>query len=142
MGFSLIAAAANIGLAIVMAIEIIVGTTIPTVTNVQNSFDEMRERAIEQVQTDINISSITSEVNGSNYDINITVENTGSVTLKTTYFNILINGIDKPFSCSKKYLYPENEVYFNVSNLQATGDTRLKIITNNGISNYYDFTLP
>jgi len=78
----------------------------------------------------------------SNYDINITVENTGSVTLKTTYFNILINGIDKPFSCSKKYLYPENEVYFNVSNLQATGDTRLKIITNNGISNYYDFTLP
>ncbi len=142
MGFSLIAAAAIIGLSIVMAIEIIVSTTIPTVNDVHNAFDNMRDRSIEQVQTDINITGITSEVNGSNYDINITVENTGSVTLKTIYFNILVNGTDKPFSCSKTYLYPEKEVYFNVSNLQGIGNRRLKVITNNGISNYYDFTLP
>ena len=142
MGFSLIAAAAIIGLSIVMAIEIFVGTTIPTVTDLHDAFNDMRDRAIEQVQTNINITSITSEVNGSNYDINITVENTGSVTLKTTYFNILVNGTDKPFSCSKTYLHPENEVYFNVSSLLGTGNRRLKLITNNGISNYYDFNLP
>ena len=141
MGFSLIAATAIIGLAIVMSIEIFVSTTIPTITDINNAFDEMKDRSIEKVQTDINITDVTYEINGSNYDINITVENTGSITLKTKYFNILINGTDKPFSYSKTYLHPKNEVYFNVSSIQGTGDRRLKVVTNNGISDYYDFTI-
>lgn len=142
MGFSLVAAAAIIGVSILMAIEIIVGSTVPTLTDVHDSFDNMRDRAIDQVQTDINITDVTSEINGSNYDINVTVENTGSTTLETTYFNILINGTDKEFTCSKSYLHPENEVYFNVSSLQGTGERRLKVVTDNGISDYYEFTLP
>ena len=142
MGFSLVAAAAIIGVSILMAIEILAGTTIPTITDVYDSFDDMRDRAIDQVQTDINITDVTSEANGSNYDINITVENIGSTTLETVYFNILINGVEKQFTCSKSYLHPENEVYFNVSSLQGTGDRRLKVVTDNGISDYYDFTLP
>ena len=141
MGFSLVAAAAIISVSIVMAIEIIVGTTIPTVTDVHDSFDEMKDRAIDQVQTDINITGISSVTNGSNYDINITVENTGSTTLEIAYFNILINGTEKVFTCSNSYLFPENEVYFNVSSLQGTGERRLKIVTDNGISDYYEFTL-
>jgi flagellar protein FlaF len=142
MGFSLVAAAAIIGVSIVMAIEIIVGTTIPTITDVNDSLDDMRDRAIYQVQTDINITAVTSEVNGSNYDINITIENTGSVTLETSYFNILVNGTENKFSCSSSYLHPENEVFFNVSSLQGTGPRKLKVVTDNGISDYYDFTLP
>lgn len=142
MGFSLAAAAAIIGVSILMAIEIIVGTTIPTINNVHDSFDDMRDRTIDQVQTDINITDVAYETNGSNYDINITVGNTGSTTLETAYFNILVNGTDKEFTCSKSYLHPENEVYFNVSNLQGTGPRRLKVVTDNGISDYYEFTLP
>jgi len=142
MGFSLAAAAAIIGVSILMVIEIIVGTTIPTITDVHDSFDDMRDRAIDQIQTDINITDVTSEANGSNYDINVTVENTGSTTLETVYFNILINGTEKDFACSKSYLHPENEVYFNVSSLQGTGPRRLKVVTNNGVSDYYEFTLP
>ncbi|MCK4366194.1 MAG: hypothetical protein KAW45_09085 [Thermoplasmatales archaeon] len=141
MGFSLVAAAAIICVSIVMAIEIIVGTTIPTMTNVHDSLDEMRDRAIDQIQTDINITSVTSEVNGSDHDINVTLENIGSISLETKYFNILINGTDAKFTCSSSYLHPENEVYFNVSSLESTGPRRLKIITDNGISDYYDFTL-
>jgi archaellum component FlaF (FlaF/FlaG flagellin family) len=102
----------------------------------------MRDRAIEQIQTDVNITDVTSQVNGSNRDINITVENIGSTTLETGDFNILINGTENTFTCSKEYLHPENEVYFNVSSLQGSGDRRLKVITENGISDYYDFTLP
>jgi flagellar protein FlaF len=141
MGFSLVAAAAIIGLSIIMVIEIIVGTTVPTVVDVQDSFEDMKNRAIEQVQTNINITDVTSETNGSDFDINITVENTGSVTLETKNFNILVNGTVMQFSASKSYLYPEKEVYFNVSSLSGTGDRRLKIITNNGISDFYDFNL-
>ena len=141
MGFSLAAATAIIGVSIIMAIEIIVGTTIPTVENVHDAFDEMRDRTIDQVQTDINITSVTVEVNGSDHDINITVENTGSITLDTLDFDILVNGTRNSFTCSKTYLHPENEVYFNVSSLKSTGPRRLKVITNNGISDYYEFTI-
>lgn len=142
MGFSLVGAAAIIGVSILMGIEIIVSTTIPTLIDVHDAFDDMRDRAIAQVQTDINITDVNSIANGSNYDINITLENTGSVTLETTFFNILINGTKNDFSCSKSYIHPENKVYFDVSNLSGSGLRRLKVVTNNGISDYYEFTLP
>ena len=142
MGFSLVGAAAIIGVSLLMVIEIIVSTTIPTLTDVHSAFDEMNDRAIAQVQTDINITEVNSIVNGSNYDINITVENTGSITLETTFFDILINGTKNDFSCSNFYIHPENIVYFIVSNLSGSGINRLKIVTNNGISDYYEFILP
>lgn len=142
MGFSLVAAAAIIGVSVLMAIEIIVSTTIPTLTDVHDAFEDMRDRAIDKVQTEINITDVSSEANGSNYDINVTVENTGSVTLETAYFDILINGTKNEFTCSKSYLHPENEVYFNVSSLSGSGKRRLKVVTNNGISDYYEFILP
>lgn len=142
MGFSLVAAAAIIGVAIVMAIEIIVGTTIPTITDVHESLKDMKNRAIDQIQTEISVTDVTSTANGSNYDINITIDNTGSVSLETGYFNILINGTEKAFTSSKRFIYPENEVYINVYNFQDTGSLRLKVVADNGISDYYDFTIP
>jgi archaellum component FlaF (FlaF/FlaG flagellin family) len=141
MGLSLTAAAAIIGVSIIMAIEIIAGTVIPTIENVNESFDEMHKRSIEQIQTNINITSVTSEVNESYHDINITVKNTGKTTLETSNFNILLNGTILSFTCSKKYLYPENVVYFNVSGIEDTGIRMLKVITNNGISDYYEFII-
>jgi archaellum component FlaF (FlaF/FlaG flagellin family) len=141
MGFSLVAAAAIIGVSVLIAIEVIVGTTVPTLTNVHESFKDMKDRAINQVQTDINITSVTTEVNGSNTDINITIENIGSISLETSYFYILINGTSNVFTCSNLFLHPEDEVYFNVSSLSSTGPRRLKVVTNLGISDYYDFTI-
>jgi archaellum component FlaF (FlaF/FlaG flagellin family) len=142
MGFSLVGAAAIIGVSILMIIEIIVSTGVPTITNVDEAFDEMRNRAVDQVQTDINITGVTSLVNGSGYDINITVENTGSVSLETGNFDILINGTINDFSCSKSYIHPQNIVYFNIPSITGLGAQKLKVITNNGISDYYEFILP
>ena len=142
MGFSLVGAAAIIGVSILMIIEIIISNGVPTITNVEEAFDEMRNRAIDQVQTDINITGVTSVVNGSGYDINITVENSGSVTLETANFDILINGTINDFSCSKSYIHPENNVYFDVPSITGSGSQKLKVVTNNGISDYYEFTLP
>ena len=141
MGFSLVGAAAIIGVSVLMCLEIIMSTTVPTITNVDDAFDEMRDRIIDQVQTDINITNVINTVNGSNYDINITVDNIGSITLKTSLFNILINGTINNFSCSKSYIHPENNVYFNVYNFSGSGLMKVKVVTNNGISDYYEFTL-
>ena len=141
MGFSLSAATAIIGVAILMSFEVMVADVIPTITDTHDSYDEMKERAVDQIQTDINITSIRTSANASNYDLNITVENTGSITLETENFNILINGTKHTFTCSKKYLHPQNEVYFNVTNLPGSGNRRLKVVTNNGVSDYYEYTI-
>ena len=141
MGFSLVAAAAIIGVAVLICVETVVETTIPTLTSIHDAYEDMRDRAVDRVQTDINITSAITSNNGSNYDLNVTVENTGSVTLETRYFDILINGTKHTFTCSKSYLYPEKYVYFNIVNLNGTGKKRLKVVTNNGVSDYYEYTI-
>ena len=76
MGFSTVAATAIIGVAIVMSLEIIAGTTIPTITDIHNSYDEMRERSIKQIQTEINITNAVAVPNGStHHDLTFTVKN-------------------------------------------------------------------
>lgn len=141
MGFSLAAAAAIIGVSVLIIIGTIGESLLPTTTDINDSYDDMKDRAIDQIQTDINITSVTTPSNGSNYDLNFSVENTGSVVLETSYFNILINGTAQQFTCTGSYLYPENEVYFNVTNLPGTGPRELKVITNNGVSDYYEYTV-
>jgi len=141
MGFSLTAAAAIIGVAIVISIELIVSTTIPTITDVHESYDEMRDRSIEKVQTDINITSLTTVANASNYDLDFTVKNTGSITLETDYFTVLIDGNKSSFTCSATYLYPEKSAYFILLNLPGSGTARLKVVTDNGISDYYEYAV-
>ena len=141
MGFSLVAAAAILGVSTLVVIGTIVESLLHTMTDVNDSYDEMKDRAIDQIQTDINITSVTTPSNGSNYDLNFSVENTGSVVLETSYFNILINGTAQQFTCTGSYLYPENEVYFNVTNLPGAGTRILKVITDNGISDYYEYTI-
>ena len=141
MGFSLIAASAVIGVSILISIEILTGSVLPTITDLDDSYDDMVDRSVDKVQTDINITDVSTYANDSNYDHNITLENTGSITLKTSDFVILINGTMQQFSCSDSYLHPEKETYFNVTNVAGSGNKRLKVITDNGISDYYEYTI-
>lgn len=141
MGFSLVASFAVIGVSILISIEILMGAILPIITDIDDSYDHMVDRKIDRVQTDINITAVSTSVNGSNYDHNISLENTGSVTLNTSDFTILIDGTKQPFSCSDPYLYPEKTTYFNIDNLPGSGAKKLKVITDNGISDYYEYTI-
>jgi len=142
MGFSLTAAAAIIGVAILIAAEIIIGSIPPKFEDVNESYYDMKYRLIEQTQKSINITSVTTTINGANHNISILVENTGSFVLNTSYFNILVNGTNEQFSCSKPYIYLENTAYFNLTDLEGnSGLRRLKVVTKNGVSDYYEYTL-
>lgn len=141
MGFSLVAAFAVIGVTTLISIEILTGSILPTLNDFDDSYNEMIERKINRVQTKINITNVSTSVNGTNYDHNITVENTGSITLKTADFTILINGTKQHFICLNPYLYPEKNSYFNIYNLSGSGTKLLKVITDNGISDYYQYTI-
>jgi MSHA biogenesis protein MshQ len=72
-------------------------------------------------------------------NLNITIKNTGSITLKTSEFTLLINGTTYQCVSSCLYLHPQKEVNLTVS-LTAVGAKRLKVITANGISDYYEYT--
>ena len=142
MGVSLSAAAAIIGVSILVVTEVTVGTLLPAVTDICESYVKMRDRSVEQLQTDISIVSASTTVNGSNYDLNFTVNNTGSITLAIAFFNVLINGTNHVFSCPDSYLYPGDQTYFVVTNLSGTGSKKLKVVTDNGISDYYVYRAP
>lgn len=141
MGFSVIAAAAILGLTLFMAVEIIASDLLPTIEDMNKSYDELKERHQNQLQSDINITIVLRSANGSNYDYNISVKNTGSATLFTNDFEILINGSEYQFTCPRENLYPENTVYFHIMNVASAGSQRVKVITNNGIADYYTYTI-
>jgi archaellum component FlaF (FlaF/FlaG flagellin family) len=139
MGFSLIAAAAILGLTLFMAAEIITSEVLPTIEGINDSYGDLRDRIRDQLQTDINITVVSRSDNGANYDYNISVKNTGSVTLDTEDFMILINGTSYPFTCSHRYLHPENTVYFRIVDVVGAEAKRIKVISNNGIADYYAY---
>ena len=143
MGFSLVGAAAILGVSILVIMEIIVGTTIPTVTNIQDSYRDMKNRAIEQVQTDINITSATAVANGSSHhDLTFIVNNTGSTSLETADFDVIVNGTKVTFTCATTYLFPENEATFTVNYIDGRSvSRRLKVITENGIEDYFTYNV-
>ncbi|MBN2066573.1 MAG: hypothetical protein JW771_07195 [Candidatus Thermoplasmatota archaeon] len=141
MGFSVSAAAAIIGVTLIMAVGSLTAELLPSLTETNDSFASMKERAIARVQTDIAIKNVSTPANGSNYDLNFIVENMGSVTLKTRYFTILINGTQYHYSSTSDYLYLTGEVNFSITNLSGSGTRRLKVITENGIATYYDYTI-
>jgi len=140
MGFSLIASAAILAVTLFMAVEIITSILLPTIEGINNSYSEMKDRLTYQIQTDINITAVSRSPNGLNYDYNITVQNTGSVTLKTGKFVVLINGTECTTICSCAHLYPGATAYFSVTNLAGGGPKRVKIITDNGIADYYMYS--
>lgn len=141
MGFSLVAAFVVIGVSILIAIEIFTGSLLPAITDVDESYDDLLDRTVEMAQTDINISSVSTSAYGLNYNHSITLKNTGSITLNTSDFTILIDGVTQQFICPDSYLYPEKETYLNVSNLPGDGNKRLKVISENGISDYYEYII-
>ena len=143
MGFSLVGAAAIIGVTLLVVMEIIVGTTIPTITDYNDSYKDMKDRSIEQVQTDINITSATAVINGSDHhDLTFIVNNSGSVSLEIADFDVIVNGTKVTFACATTYLFPENEAIFTVDYIDGrSAKRRLKVITENGIEDYYTYTI-
>jgi len=134
VGFSLVGAFAVISVSILIAIEVFIGGLLPTITDIDDSYNDMFDRTVDRVQTDITISgAIWNDPN-----TEITVNNTGSVTLNTSNFNILIEGLLKQFTCSEPTLYPEEGAVFYVVGLTNNGDV-IKIVTDNGVSDYYEY---
>ncbi len=141
MGFSVVAAAAMLGVAIFICIEVITGSVFPTVEDVDLSYATLAERKIDIYQTNVNITSVTTTAYGLNYNHSINITNDGSTTLDISKCMVLINGTNYQFNCTVDYLYPAKYALFNVTNLPGAGDKTAKIVTHNGIEDYYTYTI-
>ncbi|MFO7678325.1 MAG: hypothetical protein R6V50_08105 [Thermoplasmatota archaeon] len=139
MGFSVAAAYAIIGVSFLISLEILTGSMLPALTNVDESYNSLFDRKIEGIQTSINISKVSVEMYNSNYNHSITIKNIGKITLKTNEMIVLINGLLQDFESEYIYFYPGESILLNVSDVSGDGNQRLKIITYNGISDYYSY---
>jgi len=141
MGLSVSVASAIIAVSVIIVIEISLGNLLPVVSNLNDSYESFKDRAVDKIQSDININNVSTTPNGSGYDLNITIENTGSIVIDTNYCNVLVNGTFYPFYSSKNHLYPKKTSYFTIGNLSGSGQFRLKVVSNFGISDYETFVV-
>jgi len=141
MGFSTSAAMGIFGIACFTIIGIAVGDVLPVLSDTYASLRDMKDRSVEQMQTDITILGVTTSANSSNYDHNVSIQNTGSTTLETQWFTVLINGVSVSFTSSSTYLVPEQTSTIYVYNLAGSGPTQVKITTENGISDDYSYII-
>lgn len=137
MGFSLSASFAIIGISILLSLEIISGGILPQLTEIHESQQHMIQRQITRSQTDFSITNMTSSINGSNYDYNITIENSGSETINIEKCMILINGNIQNFIFNDAYLFPKKQTNLIIYNTNQSEEPRIKILTSNGVESYY-----
>ena len=141
MGFSISAASAIIGVAVVMIIEVSVGTVIPVFTDLNDSYNDMRQRSFDELQTDIVIQNITVQTHASLHDILISVSNSGSTVIETKYIDVLVNGTLTSFTCADNYWFPEGTYTISLTNLTGSGNKKVKVVTENGISDYDTYSV-
>ena len=135
MGFSTSAAFAIVGVCIFVCMDILSGSVLPSLSELNESYRAMERRAVERVNTGISITNIT-KTPGIPYSIRIEVKNTGSTNLDVSRFTVMINGTIVEYSYDKNYLYPCDTVNISVTNLTYGGVIRVKIVTGNGVGGY------
>ncbi|MEM4258229.1 MAG: hypothetical protein QXL17_03640 [Candidatus Thermoplasmatota archaeon] len=141
MGFSLVAAFGIISISVIIGLQIFTATVIPSISETHTSFIHCVNRGMNKIQTDISISNVVIVENGPNYNHIVSVKNIGSTTLSTAQCSIVLNGVVYPHSCPEAYLYPQQTVEFTLEDIPGAGIQRLKVITDYGIADYYEYTI-
>lgn len=122
-----------------MVLEISMGALFPVITELDESYDALRKRAVDELQTSVTIENITVESNNSLHDVTITVKNTGSTVIDIRYVNVLINGLLQSFTSDDSYWFPESNYTLSVYGVTGSGLQQVKVIANNGISCYASY---
>ncbi|RLF93869.1 hypothetical protein DRN50_06515 [Thermococci archaeon] len=138
MGFSTIGATLIIGISIIAMLSIFSTEILPVVFDINDSYRDLENRILEKSQTSINITNVTLSNVGGNLLLNVTVKNTGSVSLNTSDFSILVNGTKKSFTATKSVIHPEKEAIFTIT-VSSSGSKRIKVITYNGVADYAEY---
>ena len=125
-----------------MVLEVSMGTVLPVLSDVDESYDEMRNRAVDELQTDVEIDDITVQSNSSFHDIAINLTNKGSTVIDSSYVHCLVDGSIQGFTVNSQYFFPESSYSLSVNGLSGSGVHQVKVVTMNGISDYATYSYP
>lgn len=138
--------------AVVVAIfflsAMVLGTTAYVVISasqdlVDDASYEQNEMQIKRLQTDILMDSSIPSGSAASYNLTITLSNTGSETLRSDELNILVDGIIESytFAPTTTTWTPDETITLTVAGLSGGGSHRVKVITENGISDYDTYSV-
>lgn len=114
-------------------------------TMMSSSDDMLRDASDDQYQmhqsrlkTDIEVVGSSSLISGSDYNLTVSLSNTGSETLYFDRMNILIDGniVNYTYEDTASLWTPAQTRNFTVNSLSGLGMHRIKIVTENGVSAY------
>ncbi len=116
-----------------LAFMVLASITYPAIFHsiniIQDSIEDKHELQMDELNTRISILSAAAG-GGS---ISVTVSNNGSTVLNASKSNVLVNGSYTSYSVSPNLWLPGKNAVFTVD---ASSYSRIKIITENGISAY------
>ncbi len=143
MGFSTTAAFTIIFITSLVVVGMVYSTFYEQLRDYVYQLKLEKEEINEKANTKLEILSLTAVGTNTTHDLTITVKNAGTVTLKVSKFDLLIDGVLVNFTYDRDYLYPETNVTIQANNLDGgTGTThRLKLVANNGYAIYYTYVV-
>ena len=104
---------------------------------------EKIEMQVKRLQTDIVIDNSTPVGSAASYNLTVNVSNSGSETLRSDELDILIDGTIQPytFSPTTTTWTPDEVKTLIVAELSGAGSHRVKVVTENGVSDYDTYRL-
>lgn len=109
-----------------------------------SSADEHYSLINKKLHTDVRIVGSSAIIHNSTYQLSLEVLNTGSETLRSDELEVLVDGVYKPYSLASNATTtwtPQTSVALNIYDLSGFGDHRLKVVTENGICDYYSYNI-
>lgn len=104
---------------------------------------EKNEMQIKRLQTDILIDVSTPAGSPASYNLTVSISNTGSETLRSDELDILIDGTIQSYTFSPTTITwtPDEIKTLMVTGLSGAGPHRVKVVTENGVSDYDTYTV-
>jgi flagellar protein FlaF len=138
----------TIVVAIFFLTAVILGTTAYVVISasddmVDDASYEENEMQVKRLQTDIVIDSSTPVGSAASYDLTVNVSNSGSETLRSDELDVLVDGTIQSYTFAPTTITwtPDETKTLTVAGLSGGGPHRVKVITENGISDYDTYSV-
>ncbi len=134
-------------IAIFLVSLLIIGTNAHTSLSIsdellEDSYDDKHNRQYDKLQTGIEINSVDIEEHGNLKNFTIDVLNSGSTSLSSSGTTFLIDGLlyDHSYTPETDLWTPQEVKTFILTNVAASNESRVKVITDNGIFDYAQLT--
>ncbi len=145
MGFSVTAAFALMMIAYLVAFGAVVAVLNSNFKAVNVAEKQQLKLKVEKENTDFRIVSINAtNTTLTTYSLKVVLYNDGSVTLNSSSFSVLVDGVlQQNVSYNVSYFFPLEYMQFTIDSLPGTvGSThRLEVVSGNGIARFAEYTV-